>query len=111
MTLPELVPLRRLGAGQYVTLDGRYQIERQDGQTECEHPLCDVLHERFHSSVGAHGGGGWVHYVSYVAWHVWDNEINDYLGNSNIEVDTKREAHRYLTNHLHLQQAKQEAGT
>jgi hypothetical protein len=42
---------------------------------------------------------------------VWDNEINDYLGNSNIEVDTKREAHRYLTNHLHLQQAKQEAGT
>jgi hypothetical protein len=89
--------LRRLAPGVYVTADGRYRVERQDGLTECEHPMCDVLHQKF---ITHQRGGGWVHYTSYVAWHIWDDERGDYATAGPEEFDTKREAAAWLHSHL-----------
>jgi hypothetical protein len=88
------VKLRRVPAGQtvgYATLDGRYLIERQDGSTECSHPLCDTLHRDLHP-------GDDMHWVSYVAWHVWDTVRDDYAGHE--QFDTKRDAVAWLERHL-----------
>jgi hypothetical protein len=94
----ELVRLRKLEAGRYQTVDGRYNIERQDGTTGCDHPKCDVLHRKWHESTMARGsGGGWMHWVTYVAWHIWDNERADYAAPGLVEYDTKWEAHESLT--------------
>lgn len=99
MTAP-LPKLRKLGPGQYVTLDGRYQVERQDGTTECDHPQCDVLHRKWHSNLPGRSYG-WVHYVPYPAWHVWDNEHDDYAGGHGPEeYETKRDAVQALASLL-----------
>ena len=84
------IKLRKVPEG-YQTLDGRYNVEHQDGITDCDHPLCYQLHRRFHE----HGPtiGSWSHSVTYVAWHIWDNVADDYAGhNGPNEYDTKREA-------------------
>jgi hypothetical protein len=97
-----MIKLRRVPAvsgganWSYETLDGRYRIERQDGVTMCEHPLCDTLHRRFWSG----SDDDW-HAVSYVAWHVWDTVRDDYAGHE--EFDTKREAHQWLDSFLERQ--------
>ena len=92
-----MVKLRKLGPGRYATLDGRYQVERQDGLTECEHPLCDTLHRKWHTTQRH----GWVHYIPYPAWHVWDNERDDYAGGGGPEeFDTKALAVAWLERHL-----------
>lgn len=88
-----LVALRRIAAGQYQTLDGRYNIERQDGQTECEHPLCDPLHQKYHARND-------VHWITYSAWHVWDNERDEYAFTGLSEYETKRAAHQALSAEL-----------
>ena len=97
MTAPTTV--RRLGVGLYETLDGRYRIERQDGETECSHPLCDQFHRRFWTETG--DGRGAIHWMAYVAWHVWDTVADDYAGGGGpVEHDTKRDALRWLMHHL-----------
>ncbi len=90
--------LHNYGAGTYATLDGRFLIERQDGETQCEHPLCEQLHERFMSWGDLPG-----HSVLYVSWHVWDNERNDYASTDSGHFDTKREAVAWLERHLAAQ--------
>lgn len=84
--------LKREGSGQYVTEDGRYRIERTDDNlTECQHPLCDRLHEK------------WVeedmHLVAYTQWHVWDTVKDDYAGGHET-FETKRDAVAWLETHL-----------
>lgn len=92
--------LRKVQAGVYETLDGRYRIEHQDGLTDCEHPLCDTLHRKWHERTGGRygAGTGWVHMVPYPAWHVWDTVRDDYAIHD--EFDTKRDAHHWLMGHL-----------
>jgi hypothetical protein len=92
--------LRRLGPGSYETLDGRYRIERQDGETECSHPLCDPLHERYWTYT--RDGRGSMHWVDYVSWHVWDVAKDDYAGSGGTAADfaSKREAVEWLRLHL-----------
>lgn len=90
--------LRRLGAGLYETLDGRYRVERQDGTTECDHPLCDPLHQKFWTRTG--DGRGAVHWIDYPAWHVWDNEKDDYISDDFREFETKGAAVAALGRHL-----------
>lgn len=94
-----MIALRRLGPGVYATLDGRYQIEHQDGLTDCEHPLCDTLHRKWHEHTANGYGADWVHMVPYRAWHVWDVEADDYATRGPEEFDTKRQAHQWLTDH------------
>lgn len=77
----------------------RYRIERQDGETSCEHPLCDTLHQRF--MVRGIGNRGLEHIVRYVQWHVWDEVAGDYAGNGDAcEFETKREARQWLDGYL-----------
>jgi hypothetical protein len=86
-----MVRLRKVSAGVYATLDGRYQIERSDGTTECDHPLCYQLHERYRDKNDCH-------WIGYGAWIIWDTVVDDYAeGGSWNEYDTKREAHQALT--------------
>lgn len=89
--------LKRVPEG-YATLDGRFQIERQDGETDCDHPLCYQLHERFRNKDG-------VHVVAYVSWHVWDVEHDDYADVPEVEYETKRAAERALTRLLEREAA------
>ncbi len=85
--------LKRLGAGQYATEDGRYRVERQEGDTECSHPQCDVLHVKWLTDT--RDGRGLVHWVTYVEWTVWDTQTNDYAGGQH-PFDTKAEAVEWL---------------
>jgi hypothetical protein len=85
------VKLRRLATGVYATLDGRYQVEAQVNWTECDHPLCDQLHERF-----IYRG---MHDVPYTVWIVWDVEYGGYVENHHT-FDTKRDAVAWLENYL-----------
>lgn len=72
--------------------DSRYVIEREDGITECTHPLCDQLHQRFIERD--------MHLVAYVSWHVWDTERGDYAHDTARHFDTKREARAWLATHI-----------
>lgn len=88
--------MRRLSAGVYATLDGRYQIERNEGESTCEHPLCDVLHGRFLTRTG--DGRGLVHWVRYPIWTVVDVEADRQIGGQ--EFETLAEARSCLEHHL-----------
>lgn len=83
--------LRRLRAGCYATLDGRYQIEHQDGWTECSHPLCEQLHT---DRRRAQGDVADMHLVPYTSWHIWDMQRDDYACHE--WFDTKRAAEHWL---------------
>jgi hypothetical protein len=86
-----VIRLRRVGPSQYATQDGRFRIERDDENlTECEHPLCDDLHQRFQENG--------VHWVAYTTWHIWDTSLGrdgDYAKGT-YRYDTKREAAQVL---------------
>lgn len=85
----------RLGPGSY-SWQGRYTVERQENYTECEHPLCDQLHQRFFVQDG-HGGA--VHEVRYYYWVVWDELRQDYARGSD-HYDKLSEAKAWAMEHL-----------
>lgn len=79
-------------AGHYTTLDGRYEVARDDEYiTYCDnpHPL----------STGGHCEGMAEHF--YSRWHIWDQEVGDYaFGDSPGEYETFSEAMESLARNL-----------
>lgn len=73
-------------------MTGRFVVEKQELVTECSHPLCDQIHERFME--------GGVHWTYPTAWHVWDNERNAYADTPEPFYPTRREAKEALADLL-----------
>jgi hypothetical protein len=81
-----MVKLRKINAGRYVTLDGRYEIDQQPYERECDCVACQV------GGICAHGGTAtdWF-------WIIWDTETDDYADGTHLSsFDTLREAKEWL---------------
>lgn len=87
-----MFPLRKIQAGQYATLDGRYLIEQQPYERECECAVCQGGWGEKH--LGRCPSGGWA--IDWY-WHIWDTETNDYMeGTMLSSFKTFREACEHL---------------
>jgi hypothetical protein len=89
--------LRRIESGTYQTADGRFNIERQENDAECSHPLCATLHADRQWTGDLPG-----HTVTTIDWIVWDNEADDYAGSHETFV-SKRAATVWLERYLDSQ--------
>lgn len=79
--------LRKIQAGQYATPDGRYLVEQQPYQRECDCVVCQ-------GGFGQCRGGGWV--VDWY-WIIWDVERNDYMDGTDLSTfETLRDARAHL---------------
>lgn len=76
----------KIQAGQYQTEDGRYNLEQQPYERECECISCTG------AGICPYGG-----IATDWFWIVWDNTIDDYAGNTGpCQFDTLREAKEYV---------------
>jgi hypothetical protein len=78
--------VKRVGAGQYATPDGRYLIEHEALERECECLSCQA-------GLACRNDGVALHWF----WHVWDVERGDYAeGTDFSSFATLREAKAWL---------------
>lgn len=78
--------LVKVQAGQYATPDGRYLVEQQEYERECECAACS-------SDSGNPCPGRAVDWF----WHIWDVEQDDYLEGTHFSsFETLREAREHL---------------
>lgn len=78
---------KRVQAGQYATADGRYLIEQQEIERECDCLACQS------GGMCAHGG-----VATDWFWHIWDVAENDYAEGTHFSsFDTLREAKEWFS--------------
>lgn len=81
-----IVRFKKIQAGQYQTEDGRYLIEQQEYERECDCLACQVGGDCPHGGVAV----DWF-------WHIWDNERNDYAKSTDFSTFlTLREAKEWF---------------
>lgn len=81
-----LISFRRIQAGKYATADGRYLVEQEPYERECDCLACQS------GGVCPRGGTAtdWF-------WHIWDTETNDYAGGTHFaSFETLREAKEWF---------------
>ncbi len=85
--LAATVPLRKIAAGKYATLDGRYLIDQQPYERECDCSSCQ-------GDGCACPNGGW---ATDWFWCIWDVDRDDYMeGTDFSSFTTLREAREHL---------------
>jgi hypothetical protein len=83
-----MIALRKIAPGKYATLDGRFLIDQQPYERECECVICQ-------GGWGTCRGGGW---ATDWFWCIWDVERDDYMEGTHFSsFATLREAREHLT--------------
>jgi hypothetical protein len=91
------VKLRKDGPGRYLTEDGRFLIDSDLYETECEHPMCERLHQ---AQINSPGDRAFRHSIYITEWAVWDVAQDDYATGMPENFPTKRQAVAWLEEHL-----------
>lgn len=83
-----MIALRKIQAGKYETPDGRYVVDQQPYQRECDCVVCQ-------GGFGSCRGGGWA--IDWY-WVIWDVAEDDYMdGTDATSFLTLRDAREHLT--------------
>lgn len=78
--------LHRVQAGQYATPDGRYLVEQESYERECDCTACQVGNPCPRGGVAT----DWF-------WHIWDTTTKDYAEGTHFSsFETLREAKEWL---------------